>query len=192
MMKKIFTLIPVVAALAACSSTDVYQKRADEARERQEKYVERSIDKAPKWMTELPKSTSAVYANGTATSYNYSMADEKAKLLALGNICMSAGGEVDKNSKMYLNDTASNSNENSEKAIRSLCRKVDVTGAEVVEIKRIAEGSRYRTYVLMSLPMGEANQLKKAKIDEAISKNSAARSVEAFKELDAITVKPVQ
>lgn len=191
-MKKIFTLIPIVAALSACSSTDVYQKRADEVRERQEKYVDRSIDKAPKWMAELPKSTGAVYANGTAVSGDFSMADEKAKTIALGKICMSAGGEVDKQSRVYMNDTTSSTNENSESAIRSLCRKVDVTGTEIVEIKRIAEGSRYRTYVLMALPMGDSNQLKKAKVDEAQARASAGRATEAFKELDAITVKPLQ
>jgi uncharacterized protein with beta-barrel porin domain len=191
-MKKILTLLPIVAVLTACGSTDVYEKRADKARERQEKFVERSIDKAPKWMTELPKSTGAVYANGTAVSGDFAFADEKAKTMALGKICMSAGGEVDKQSRVYMNDTTSSTNENSETAVRSLCRKVDVTGAEIVEIKRIAEGSRVRTYVLMALPMGDANQLKKAKVDEATARLSATRATEAFKELDTITVKPVQ
>jgi hypothetical protein len=67
-MKKTLLLIPIVAMLAACGTTDPYGKRADYERERQEKYVERSIDKAPKWMFELPISNSAVYENGTAIS----------------------------------------------------------------------------------------------------------------------------
>jgi len=191
-MKKALVLLPIVAALTACGTTDVYQKRADEARERQEKYVERSIDKAPKWMTELPKSTSAVYANGTSVSGDFSMADEKAKVMALGKICMSAGGEVDAQSRVFRNDVASSSNENSEMAIRSLCRKVDVTGAEVVEIKRVPEGTRYRTYILMSLPFGEANQLKRTKVNDELNAKTANRSVEAFKELDTVTSKPVR
>lgn len=191
-MKKILTLIPVVAALTACGTTDVYQKRADEARERQEKYVERSIDKAPKWMTELPKSTSAVYANGSAVSPDMAMADEKAKIIAFGKLCMSAGGEVDKQSRVFRADVGESSNENSEMAIRSMCRKVDMTGAEISELKRISEGTRYRTYVLVAMPFGEANALKKEKVDADIRKNTARRSVEAFNELDAVTVKPVQ
>lgn len=191
-MKKALVLLPIVAALTACGTTDVYQKRADAERERQEKYVERSLDKAPKWMAELPKSTSAVYANGTAVSGDFSMADEKAKVMALGKICMSAGGEVDAQSRVFRNDVASSSNENSEMAIRSLCRKVDVTGAEIVEIKRVAEGPRYRTYVLMALPIGDANQLKRTKVNDELSAKTASRSVEAFKELDSVTVKPVR
>jgi hypothetical protein len=186
-MKNIFVLIPVVAALTACGTTDVYQKRAEEARERQEKYVERSIDKAPKWMTELPKSTGAVYANGTAVSGDFSMADEKAKITALGKICITAGGEVDMQSRVFRNDIGDTSNENSEMAVRGMCRRVDVTGAEIVEIKRVAEGPRYRTYVLMALPLGEANQLKRDKVNQKISQQTATRSTEAFKELDNLS-----
>jgi hypothetical protein len=188
-MKKALLVLPIAMALTACGTTDVYQKRADEARERQEKYVERSIDKAPKWMTELPKSTGAVYANGTAVSGDFSMADEKAKVLALGKICMSAGGEVDKQSRVFRNDVNETSNENSEMAIRSMCRKVDVTGTEIVEIKRVSEGARYRTYVLMALPLGEANQLKKDKVNLELSRNTAQRATEAFKELDSATAR---
>jgi hypothetical protein len=186
-MKKAFLVLPAVIALTACGSTDVYQKRAEEARERQERYVERSIDKAPKWMTDLPKSTGAVYANATSVSGDFSMADEKAKTLALGKICITAGGEVDMQSRVFRNDVGESSNENSEIAIRSMCRKVDVTGAEVVEIKRVAEGPRYRTYILMALPLGDSNQLKREKTNAAIAGQTATRTVEAFKELDTLT-----
>jgi hypothetical protein len=186
-MKKTLVLLPLVAALTACgtfSSKDQFEKRADEQRERQEKIVERSLDKAPKWMTDLPKSPNAVYAAGTAVSSDFSMADDKAKLIALGKICMAAGGEVDKQSKVYIMDTQTGSTESSEMAIRGLCRKVDVTGAERVEIKRMNEGGRYRTYVLMALPTGDANQLRKDKLNEQLVKTAETRSREAFKELD--------
>ena len=184
-MKKALVVLPIVAMLAACGTTrDPYERRADEQRERQEKLVERSLDKAPKWMTELPKSNSAIYAAGTAVSSDFSMADDKAKMIALGKICMSAGGEVDKQSKVYIMDTQSGSAETSEMAIRGLCRKVDVTGAERVEIKRVSEGARYRTYVLMALPIGEANQLRTAKTNEQMLKTAEERSREAFKQMD--------
>ena len=185
-MKKAFVILPLVATLAACSSMskDPFERRADEQRERQEKMVERSLDKAPKWMTDLPKSNSAIYAAGTAVSADFSMADDKAKLIAYGKICMTAGGEVDKQSKVYIMDTQHGSAETSEMAIRGMCRKVDVTGAERVEIKRVSEGGRYRTYVLMALPVGEANQLRTAKTNEQMLKTAETRSREAFKELD--------
>lgn len=185
MMKRIFILATAATILAGCGSTsDPYQKRAEAERERQEKFTERAIDKAPKWMDKLPESKSAVYANGTATSPDFSMADEKAKIIAFGKICTAAGGEVDKQSRVFRQDIGETSSENSEMAIRSMCRKVDVTGAEVVEIKRVAEGARFRSYVLVALPMGDANVLRREKVNEQIRKGTAGRATEAFRELD--------
>ena len=182
------------AVLAGCSSTksptasgsdNFYQAQVQAAEERREKQVDRVLDKAPDWMTKLPKAANVVYANGTARSSDFSMADEKAKMIAFSRICMAAGGEVDKQGKLFRTDTGDLSTETSEIAIRSLCRRVDVTGADIVEIKRINEGQGfYRSYVLLALPTGDANQLKKDKIAQDLAKTTGVRSREAFEELD--------
>lgn len=184
-MKKALVLLPIVAALAACSTTSVYDKRADEARERQEKYVERSLDKAPDWMTKLPANTAnVVYAAASAVSGDMAMADEKAKVIALGKICTSAGGTVDKTSKVYMLDNNNNTQERSEMAIRSKCRQVDVTGVETANIKRVSEGTRFRTYVLIALPIGDANTLKREKQADAERAATKNNSDKAFQEID--------
>ncbi|NBP66235.1 MAG: hypothetical protein EBU66_16485 [Bacteroidetes bacterium] len=183
-MKKHLLVVPVVALLAACGTTEKFEKRAEYENKRQEKYVERTIDKAPKWMTELPESKSAVYANGTGISRDFSMADEKAKLIALSKICMAAGGEVDKQSKMFMSDTDDVSVERSEMAIRAMCRGTDISGAEIVEIKRISEGSRYRSYALVALPLGEANALATRNDQRRAAAGSKARADRAFNEID--------
>lgn len=185
-MKKVFALLPIVAIMAACSSTpkDDYDKRAAAVESKREAAVEKSISKAPGWMTELPVSNSAVYANGSAVSNDMSMADYKAKLFAYGKICMAAGGKVSHQAKVFMQDTSEASYETSELAIRSMCPNVDLTGVETKEIKRMAEGSRYRTYVLVALPTGDANALQKRKDALAADKRAQTRSVEAFKELE--------
>ena len=185
-MKKILVLAPIVVILAACSSApkEAYERRSYEERERQERLVERAIDKAPKWMVEVPKSNSAVYQNGTAISSDMSMAMNKAKTIAFGKICMSAGGRVDQQSKIYRSDTENSGAEFSEMAIKSFCPNVDITGVEMVDSKMIAEGTRFRTYVLLALPTGDANRLAKER-DARINRDRAAkRSTEAFKELE--------
>jgi hypothetical protein len=93
-MKKFFVLAPIVTMLAACGTTDPYEKRANLERERQDRAAEQAISRAPKWMTKLPDSKDAIYANGTALSRDFAMSDEKAKVIALSKICMAAGGEV--------------------------------------------------------------------------------------------------
>jgi hypothetical protein len=184
-MKKIFIVLPIVAALTACGTTaDVYQKRADNERERQERYVEKAIDKAPKWFREPPVSNNAVFEAGTSVSADWSMADHKAKADAYGKICMTAGGTASQQTKIYRADTETTSTEFSEMALRTNCKSVDLTGVEVRDVKHIAEGTRFRTYVLVALPTGDANILRKAKETARLREITAGRSVEAFKELE--------
>jgi len=184
-MKKILLLVPVVAILAACGSTrDPYERRADAERERQERYVERAIDQAPKWMSNPPLSNSAVYEAGTAISGDFSMSDIKAKADAYGKICMAAGGTASQRTKIYRTDSERASTEFSEMALRTSCKEVDLTGVEVKEIKRVAEGTRFRTYVLVALPTGDANILRRAKEEAAQRKFAEGRADKAFKELE--------
>ena len=194
-MKKHFVILPLVALITACGSTktpvsnapvlptETYDNRAAVSQIDREAQVNKSITQAPKWMTELPVSNNAVYANGSAVSTDMSMADYKAKLFAFGKICMAAGGKVDQQSKIFMQDTAVASTEISELAIRSMCPSVDITGTEIKEVKRIAEGSRFRTYVLLALPTGDANALQRRKDQLKLNERAHKRSEEAFKEM---------
>jgi len=184
-MTKFLLVAPLALVLAACGTTNSYDKRAEAVEKTQTRQVERAIDAAPKWMAVLPESKSAVYANGSAVSRDFSMADEKAKLVAFSKVCMAAGGEVDKQSKMFISDTEDTSVERSEMAIRAMCRGVDVSGTEIVEVKRIAEGSRFRSFVLVALPLGEANQLATRNDKRKAAAGTKARADAAFGELDA-------
>lgn len=195
-MKKVFVILPLVA-LVACSATkpapisqapvlptEQYDNRTAVAQINRETQVNKSITQAPEWMTKLPESNSAVYANGSAVSSDMSMADYKAKLFAYGKICMAAGGKVSQQSKVFMQDTTEASVEISELAIKSMCPSVDITGTEIKDVKRIAEGGRFRTYVLVALPTGEANTLQTRKDKLKLRDRAEQRSAEAFSELD--------
>jgi hypothetical protein len=165
--------------------TETYDNRAAVAQINREAQVNRSISQAPEWMTKLPESASAVYANGSAVSTDMSMADYKAKLFAYGKICMAAGGRVSQQSKIFMQDTTEASVEISELAIKGMCPGVDITGVEIREIKRIAEGGRFRTYALVALPTGDANAMQTRKDRLKLRDRAEQRSGEAFKELDS-------
>ena len=194
-MKKVLAIIPLVA-LVACSATktpvsnapvlpsETYDNRAAVSQIDREAQVNRSIAQAPEWMTKVPTSNNAVYANGSAVSTDMSMADYKAKLFAYGKICMAAGGKVSQQAKVFMQDTAVASTEISELAIKSMCPGVDITGTEIKEVKRISEGGRFRTYVLLALPTGDANALQKRKDQLKLNEGAVQRSTEAFSELD--------
>ncbi len=183
-MKKALLVLPIVALLAACGTTDPYGKRAEQERQYQAKQVERVIDQAPSWMIKVPTSSSAIYASGTSSSGDFSMALHKAKADAYAKICMSAGGTTSQRTKIYKADTATSSSELSEMVIRTACKEIDVTGVETADKKIIQEGNRYRAYVLIALPTGDANILKRANEQKQLNETTARRAPEAFKELD--------
>jgi hypothetical protein len=188
-MKKLAGVLSIVAVLSACSSTkDVYTQKIIQDSERQVKSAEIAVDKAPDWMSKLPKSTNAIYENGTAVSGDFGMADMKAKTIAYAKICISAGGKVRSQTKMYRNDSDTTSTESTELTVRSVCPDVDITGVETVEMKHIAEGGRIRTYVLVALPIGGANTLRKESDARQERENALKRAPEAFKELDETVV----
>jgi hypothetical protein len=114
-------------------------------------------------MSKIPKSANAVYESATATSSDMAMADMKAKAIAYAKICTAAGGKVRSQTKVFMQDNGTTSTEMSEMAIRSICPDIDITGVETVEMKHVADGNRIRTYVLVALPIGNANTMKTAK-----------------------------
>jgi len=183
-MKNIIALA-VVATLAACNSIpkENYEKKAYEENQRQEKAVVSAIDNIPKWMKAMPNSDNAVFSTGTAVSNDLSMSEWKAKMFAFGKICIAAGGKVDQQGKVFMQETGEFSNETSELAIKTMCPSVDITGTEVREVKQVAEGNRYRTYVLVALPTGDANLLQKRKDKLAAAARAQRRSDETFKDL---------
>jgi hypothetical protein len=204
-MKKVLVILPLMA-LVACSAikpapvvqalpapvvqapvlpTEQYDNRAAVSQIDRETQVNRSIAQAPDWMGKLPISNNAVYANGSAVSTDMSMADYKAKLFAFGKICIAAGGKVDQQGKVFMQESGDFSNETSELAIKTMCPSVDITGTEVREIKQVSESNRYRTYVLVALPTGDANLLQKRKDMIEAARRAQIRSVEAFKELES-------
>lgn len=188
-MKKLALVVAVTGLLSACGSTgsllksDNYTNRANDQVALQTRAVQNNLDQMPSWMTQIPKSDNAVYATGTAKHPDLEMSGMVAKTLAYAKICTAAGGTVRSQQKVFGND----SGVTTELAIRSMCKDVDITGVETVDIKRVAEGTTYRTYVLVALPMGDANLLRTTKVKEAQNQELKQRAPAAFNELDEVT-----
>ena len=189
-MNKLLAIVPVLAVLSGCSTfssnDDYYGDRSARVYERESRFVENTIDEAPNWMIEIPRSDSAIFENGTSVSRDYSMSVNKAKTLAFGKLCVAFGGTTDQQSKIYQRDTENSSSETSELAIRTRCKGVDMSGAEVADIKTVPQGNRFRTYVLIALPFGDANGIVKERERREEKAHSLKRSEDAFKELDRI------
>jgi hypothetical protein len=187
-MIKSVVALSVVAVLTACSSTkDIYVQKVESDQKRQDRAAEIAVDKSPDWMFKLPKSANAVYENGTAISSDFGMADMKAKTIAYAKICIAAGGRVSSQTKIFRSDSDASSTEASEMAIRSVCPDVNITGVETVEMKHIAENGRVRTYVLVALPIGGANTLRKEDDARQEREKALQRVPKAFQEVDQLS-----
>jgi hypothetical protein len=179
-MKKLIVVTAMAGVLTACGSTGKQYSQFNEQNARQEKYVTQAIDRAPEWMTRLPKSENAIYQSADESGASMSSAKMFAEAKAYAKICTAAGGKVRSQTKFFETDNGSSSSRGSEIAIRSLCPDVDITGVQTVETVFLREGSRVRAMVLVALPIGSANVLKS-------QKEAQQRAPEAFKELDSLT-----
>jgi hypothetical protein len=180
-MKKLLIASTVVGLLSACGTSGTnYSAMYSGQNQVQTAQMASAIEQAPQWMSKLPKAPGYVFENGTATSGDFGMADMKAKAMAYAKICTAAGGKIRQQTKIYRADSGDTSIDQSELAIRSMCSDIDITGVETVEMKHVSEGNRIRTYVLVTLPLGDKNTLK-------TTKDAQARAPEAFKELDDVT-----
>ena len=185
-MKKLLLLVPVIALLAACGSTrDPYERRADAEREMRVNTQEKILNKTPDWYNKLPISNSAVYESGFGSSFNMSDADAYAKNDAYGKICMTAGGKTSSQTKTYSSESESARSQVHERTTKSFCPGVDLTGVQQQEIKRfVTANGKINTYVLIVLPTGDANILRRAKEQQASDERATVRSKEAFKEIN--------
>lgn len=190
-MKKVLLVLPIIAALAACSSTNTYDKRAEAVRERNIEVQKQTVNKAPKWFVSPPQSTeSVIYATGTYASTNWSLADRTATDIALGKLCVKLGGRVNQQSKVYQRDVDGNTQEFSETTIKNICDSIDVTGYVVDSKDQIVDkNGRVRTYILVAYPIGDANTLKSAKDRERTQGSTINNATRAFEELDRNTGK---
>ena len=180
-MKKLAMVVAVTGVLTACGTSGTnYSSMYSGQDSMKTAQMNSAISQAPEWMSKLPKAPGYIFENGTATSGDFGFADIKAKAMAYAKICTAAGGKIRQQTKIFRSDTGDTSVDQSELAIRSMCADIDITGVETVEMKHVSEGNRIRTYVLVTLPLGDKNVLKS-------TKDAQARAPEAFRELDEVT-----
>lgn len=187
-MKKVAITLAVTGILTACGTSGTnYSAMYSGQNQVQTAQMSSAISQAPEWMSKLPKAPGYIFENGTATSSDFGFADMKAKAMAYAKICTAAGGKIRQQTKIFKADSGDVSVDQSELAIRSMCADIDITGVETVEMKHVSEGNRIRTYVLVTLPLGDKNVLKS-------TRDAQSRAPEAFRELDEVTgaKKPVE
>jgi esterase/lipase superfamily enzyme len=148
---------------------------------------EKTIQNTPDWFLAPPRDPNFIFSVSTATSRDMQMAIEKAKVNSRGELAQSMKERVQTLTKRFAEEVGEGSDSES---LDTMSRTIKTVADEAlvgvsVEKHHIAtESSIYRAWVLLSLPIGDANRQLKAKIQENENLYARFRSTEAFKELD--------
>ena len=188
-MKKNLLLIPVVAILAACGTTDPLGQRDRNIAKAEFNDRENVVKAMPSWMTELPISDSARFSAADGSAPQMNAAINLARTNALRDLCMGSDGVVDSQTKNF--ETANTKTSQYESVTRTRCKAVDVTGFETYSPKGIGKNpiviptsTGYTAYILLALPTGKANVLRQTKEQNKLDAIAVQRAPEAYKELD--------
>jgi hypothetical protein len=140
---------------------------------------------APAWFVKLPVDTAdMVFAAGTATSTDEQMAYDKARMAAERKLVELANSHVTTQTKSYRADRGDASIENFEQVTRKNASG-ELIGAQRVDSQATFDGRTYKVYVLLRLPLGDANTMAKSRATARLQREADVRSQAAHRNLDS-------
>jgi len=144
----------------------------------------RSNTGAPEWFVRLPESTeTAVYGAGTATSSDEQMAYDKARLFAERKLVEQAHAVMVTQTKSFQNDTGTDLQARFETITRKNAQG-QIVGVQQVDSQADFDGRQYKVYVLIRLPLGEANAQRAAQERAQSQREAEFRARRAEQEMD--------
>ena len=146
-----------------------------------------TIKQAPKWFLEPPTASEYLYSTSTSTSRAMETAIQKAKNLAQTGLAQQLELKMGSLTKQFQEETGLEEDSellNQFTLVTKAVTDETLIGAREDKRELVSERGIYRAYVLMSLPIGSANQLLMSKLSADNNIYTRFRSTEAFKELD--------
>ena len=171
--------IAAIAVLCAGCGPRTFDLTPPSARE--------TVNSAPDWMLEPPVEDDALTTAATATSRDMQAAFDKARTLAQADLAQQLGVRMASLTKQFQEEVGLASNSEFLTQFSSATKAVTdetLVGAHLSRRQVRPEGNVYRAFVLLSLPIGQANQLLMQKLQASDSLYTRFRATEAFGELD--------
>jgi len=141
-----------------------------------------TLDEMPEWMAEKPESEQYLLGTGTAVSDGLQTALEKAETRARGDIASTVEVRFQGLTKDFQEEVGDEYLEQFTQAQKEVVSQF-LRGTQARERMVLEDEGRYRAYVLMEMPIGQASKqlLSKLKQNEALY--TRFRASEAFQEL---------
>jgi hypothetical protein len=115
---------------------------------------------------------------GTADSVNYGSSRQKAIMDAQLHLGDKLNGELNALVQQYKNDVGNSYVENTTTNIKKLIAETDLTGYSIEKTATVRIDGVYQTFVLIRYPIGETNQLLRAKLEQKFQRESGMRAAQ--------------
>lgn len=187
-MLKQLIILAAILSLTACATGPVPQSVAV-ITQPQHAYAMppapvRNTATAPAWFVRLPVDTAEmVFAVGTATSMDEQMAYDKARMAGERKLIESMTSRIQTQTKSYRNDTGAVLIESYEQVTRKNANG-ELIGAQRVDSQATFDGKYYKVYVLLRLPLGDANAAKSNLDQQRANRDAGVRGRAAQRDMD--------
>lgn len=198
MFIKRLSVIAVATSLVACASTTA-QKAETVTPAPAARVVEvappphpyalperqvRTVVRAPAWFVNLPEDTADMtFAVGTATSTDEQMAYDKARMAAERKLVEQMYARITTQTNSFKADRGSATIENYQQVTRKNARG-ELSGAQRVDSQVTHDGQYYKVYVLLRLPVGEANRMQTRRDQARLQREAEIRGRAAERDMD--------
>jgi len=194
-VKQIYVFKSVVLSLliAGCATVQPGSPEAiyldhQEQKHLLKKQAGESVAEAPPWFSELPPDGIKIYSATTNYSTDMQLAIDKGIQDAKGQIADKLQGVISGKTKQFIAESGAADNvqvvSDLQKISSNLFANVNLAGYSVQKQKVIPQGTGFRSYVLLSYPLGEANRILLEKIKQNTVLNSKLAATEAYAELE--------
>ena len=194
---KIFTrqqiALASISLLAACSSPKPGSPESVRAQEQEQqktavKNVETAISKTPAWMLNPPQDINSIFTTGEGISPRMQLAIDVAEGMARRDLAFRLGGLVSAKISQIAEQTGTATDIEVQEALNSVTKTAamekNVAGYVREKVELAAEGANYKAFVLLRLPIGEANKIAADQIKKSKVLDTKLRASKAFQDLE--------
>ena len=179
-MKNLILLFTISFLLIGCGgSKEVTSKNVD-------------LDEAPEWYDQAPSDPNYLFAVSSATSKDMQMAVDKASTSARAEIGIQVEAKIQGLQKKFDEETGLGEDAQYLSMFTEATKIIvstTISGSKIDKRKTLKEGNIFRAYVLVSYPIGAANQALVDQIKKNEQMYTRYRATKTFEELDKETEK---
>lgn len=180
-------------ALLACSSPkpgtpEFVQKKEEEQQKAAVKTVEQSLSATPSWYSKNPVDANSLYAKATEVSTNRQMAVDKAMHLARKELAQQLGARVSAKIRDFAAESGKANDDDFQMEVervgQSVALDVNLAGYVRENDDVVAEGTKYRAFVMLRYPVGESNKVVANQVKKSAELESKVKASKAWQDLE--------